>query len=213
MYSLLRPFDHPLVQHVHGVLKAINAGRLLDVGGRRSNYTVGLSSEIWISDLPREHEFQRQLDLGATDELRTDVLRRRSNIHAYFYDDMTRTQLPAHHFSAVSAVEVLEHVADDEAFVANVSRVLMPSGFFVMTTPNGDWKPIPYADHKRHYQASALEALLRRHFPRVTIGYRVNAGRAFDFGYRFGRSPLGMLGYGLSGAFEKLGVGGNGPLR
>jgi SAM-dependent methyltransferase len=97
-------------------------------------------------NIPREREIQEQLDLGATDEIRSAVLARRSNVKEYRYDDMSRTSLPESHFDVVNAVEVLEHVEDDEAFVANVARVLRSGGHFVMTTPNGDFKPVPYPD-------------------------------------------------------------------
>lgn len=209
-YSIVAPFEHPLHRYVRNTLRRIGGERLLDVGGRRSNYTIGLKSEIWISDLPRESEIQKRLDLGATDQLRSLVLNRRSNVKEYVYDDMTRTRLPPGHFSVVNAVEVLEHVDEDETFVANVAKLLAPGGYFVMTTPNGDFKPIPYPDHRRHYKAAELEALLRRHFSDVKVEYRVNAGKLFTLASRSG--PLsGMFGYALSGLLETLGFGGRGP--
>lgn len=55
-------------------------------------YTIGLN-EVVISDVPREKQIQRALNLGATDELRAKVLRQRSNVSDYVYDDMTNTKL------------------------------------------------------------------------------------------------------------------------
>src|SRR5687767_8858395 len=102
-YSLVSPFEHPLHRYVRGRLRKLPATRVLDVGGRRSNYTIGLKSEVWISDVPREREIQKELDLGATDAIRSAVLSRRSNVKEYKYDDMTRTTLPEAHFDVVNA--------------------------------------------------------------------------------------------------------------
>lgn len=203
IYRLLLVFEHPLHQRVNRTLRRLKPHRLLDVGGRRSNYTIGVTGEIWITDLPRQQVHQHELDLGATDAIRELVLKRRSNVARYLYDDMTVTKLPAGHFDVVNAVEVIEHVEDDEAFVANVVKVLAPGGHFVMTTPNGDWRPVPFPDHKRHYQAKQLEALLRRHFKDVTVEHRVNAGMLFTIGYRAG--ILGLWAYGLSALLERMG--------
>ena len=211
-FSLASPFEHPLHRHVRNTLRKLPANRLLDVGGRRSNYTIGLNSDVWISDVPREREIQKALDLGATDAIRDKVLARRSNVKEYRYDDMTRTTLPEAHFDVVNAVEVLEHVEEDEAFVANVAKVLKPGGYFVMTTPNGDFKPVPYPDHKRHYKAADLEALLKKYFREVKIEYRVNSGPLFTMAYKSG-ALLGMIGYGLSSLGEGMGIGGRGPMN
>jgi SAM-dependent methyltransferase len=211
-FSLASPFEHPLHRYVRNTLRKLPVGRLLDVGGRRSNYTIGLDSEVWISDVPRESEIQQQLDLGATDAIRDKVLARRSNVKEYRYDDMTRTKLPESHFDVVNAVEVLEHVDQDELFVANVAKLLKPGGHFVMTTPNGDFKPVPYPDHKRHYKGADLEALLKKYFSDVKIEYRVNSGPIFTMAHKSG-VIFGMFGYALCSLMEGMGIGGRGPMN
>jgi SAM-dependent methyltransferase len=221
LYTCSLPLEHPLHQYVHRTIRhlALDHGgrpRHLDVGGRRSSYTINVPAEVWITDVPRERELQRELDLGATDEIRATVLKRRSNVVQYLYDDMTDTQLPDGHFSIVTAIEVLEHVEEDEKFVANVARVLEPGGVFVMTTPNGDFKPVPYPDHKRHYKRADLDALLLRHFAGVRVEYRVNADRLFGVavGQRRSESPSRLLtgmAYGLNALRERAGFGGDGP--
>jgi SAM-dependent methyltransferase len=191
--------------------------RILDVGGRRSQYTIGLRSRVIISDIPRQSELQERLDLGATEAIRRQVIASRTNVYDYVIDDMTDTRLPARSFDVVVAVEVLEHVEADEAFVANVARVLRPGGRFLMTTPNGDFLTRPYHDHKRHYRTEQLRELLGRHFPLVNIRYAVNHGRLMRWGVPCSRSRvrqlLGAPALGLSTALESIGIGGQGPHR
>jgi SAM-dependent methyltransferase len=208
-HRLFSALDHPLHQHVGRTLRRLKPQRLLDVGGRRSHYTTGVPGQVWISDIPREQSIQHQLDLGATDEIREAVLARRSNVADYIYDDMTRTKLPAEHFDCVSAVEVLEHVDEDEAFVANVAKVLQPGGHFVMSTPNGDFRPVPYPDHVRHYRAADLESLLRRHFRHVRLEYRAEV-RLVNLGWKLGAALRAGV-YALSALLERIGLTGRGP--
>lgn len=221
-YYLGRPLEHPLYQRVFRILSGLQRGaghrvKVLDVGGRRSNYTIGLDAAIWISELPRESAIQHNLDLGATEEMRRRVLARRTNIEKYVYDDMTRSELPRESFDVVVAVEVLEHVDDEAAFLRNVVGVLRPQGWFVATTPNGDFLPIPYPDHKRHYRREEFVELLRSHFHEVDVRYAVNAGRLITLGVRKPsvRAPLGSLvgivSLGLSYWLERAGSGGSGP--
>jgi SAM-dependent methyltransferase len=202
--------NHPLYQRVRRELRRMNPLTLLDVGGRKSPYTIGLPA-VWITDVPREHAIQHELNLGATDAIRHAVLSRRSNVRDYVYDDMTQTKLAAGTFDVVNATEVLEHVEEDERFVENAARVLKAGGYFVMSTPNGDWKPVPYPDHKRHYKAADLTNLLRRHFTDVRVDYCVNAGVLHKIGNRW--PFLGTWAYALSTLLERLGIGGAGPDR
>lgn len=222
LYRFLLPFEHPLHQRVQQILKrtarsAVADAELLDVGGRRSNYTIGVPIKVFVTDLPRETNIQHRLDLGATDDIIRGVLERRSNISSYILDDMTRTSLPESRFDIVCAVEVLEHVDQDDQFVRNVHRVLKPGGTFVMTTPNGDFRPIPYPDHKRHYTRGGLLHILQNHFSDVDIEYRVNSDLLFRYGLHRPtagsplRSILGMIAFAVSALYERLGGGGSGP--
>src|SRR6185295_13428772 len=83
IYRMALPFEHPLHQRVNRTLRRLAPECLLDVGGRRSNYTIGIAGDVWITDLPREQLHQHQLDLGATDAIREAVLHRRSNVSHY----------------------------------------------------------------------------------------------------------------------------------
>jgi SAM-dependent methyltransferase len=147
--------------------------RLLDVGGRKSHVTIGIPADVTVTDVARVSQVQRNMNLGINDEMVRQTRRRRSNIRDMVVDDMTRSALPSQSFDVIVAIEVLEHVEEDDAFVRNVARILKPGGLFLMTTPNGDFIPRRNRDHKRHYKRSQLESLLSAHLDDVKVWYGI----------------------------------------
>jgi SAM-dependent methyltransferase len=196
VYLALEPFFPPLYPRVRTELKDFAKTRvrpeILDVGGRKSNYTIGVGGVVTITDLPRETMVQKTLNLGLTPGMRNEVLGRRSNIKAVLFDDMTRSSLPTCSVDCVVAVEVIEHVEEDDQFVKEVVRVLKPDGMVLITTPNGEFVPNKNPDHKRHYTRQSLLDLLSRHFPIVEVEYAMKAGPVFNLGLRpwSWRAPL-----------------------
>ncbi|HTD53281.1 MAG TPA: methyltransferase domain-containing protein [Thermoanaerobaculia bacterium] len=189
LYLVAEPFLPPLHKIVRRYLLELAAEHsarpaILDVGGRKSHCTIGVDADITISDLPRETALENSLNLGINEHIRESILTRRSNVRNILYDDMTRSLLPTETFDAVVAVEVLEHVEDDESFVREVHRVLKPGGTFLMTTPNGDFVRNTNPDHKRHYTGSHLRARLGTSFAQFDVAYAIRAGRWRDFGLR-----------------------------
>src|SRR3954468_16020459 len=209
-YVLLEPFLPFLYRRVRAVLTEIIEAsparpfELLDVGGRKSPYTIGLLAQVTVSDLKRESDVQKQLNLGLTDSLVTHLKTKRSNVKGVIYDDMTQTALPPASFDGIVAVEVLEHVEEDTRFVQQVAQTLKPGGTFVMTTPNGEWVPNKNPDHKRHYTRQQLEDVLRPYFSRLTVEYAVRTDTFYRMSVKpwsFGnpvRALRGMIGNGLS---------------
>jgi SAM-dependent methyltransferase len=186
-YVSLEPFMFGLYPKVRTTLKRFckaigSQPELLDVGGRKSHYTSGLPAQITISDVPRSSEIQERLYLGINDAIVSKTKSRRSNLREVILDDMTRSQLGDHSYDVICAVEVLEHVEEDDQFVAEVKRVVKPSGVFVMTTPNGDFIENTNPDHKRHYTRQSLHSLLSKRFKYVSVNYCVRT----DLGYSFG---------------------------
>jgi SAM-dependent methyltransferase len=186
---LLEPLLPPLYRQVRQKLQRLvnfRDGRLaiLDVGGRKSPYTIGLHAQITVIDLPRESELQQKLNLGVDDTIVNQIRQRRSNIERVIFGDMTCSDLPDKTFDLVVSVEVLEHVEKDELFVSEVFRVLKPGGIFLMTTPNGDWVINRNPDHKRHYKRTELKQLLEKHFADVSIDYAVAGGRCRKMGLK-----------------------------
>lgn len=168
---------------IKALLAAGNAhpARVLDVGGRKSPYTIGLPAEITLLDIPRQTETQKQLHLGVNNELLRQVRRRRSNIVDIVLQDMTQCTLPSESFDGVICVEVIEHVAADDAFVSQIARALKPGGWLYLTTPNGDYLRNEGAqrnpDHVRHYRRAELARLLSRYFHDTQVTWGVHTGR------------------------------------
>jgi SAM-dependent methyltransferase len=88
--------------------------------------------------------------------------------------DALRLALAPGQFDLVSAVEVIEHVASAEGFLAEIGRLLRPGGFCLLSTPNrlthspGSDRPRnPF--HRIEYTYDELDALLRRFFRSVRI--------------------------------------------
>ncbi|MBM3776248.1 MAG: class I SAM-dependent methyltransferase, partial [Acidobacteria bacterium] len=83
-------------------------------------------------------------------------------------------------FDLVVAFEVIEHLDDPRALVAEARRVLAPGGAFLVSTPNktvyaktrGDFGPNPF--HVREFDLAEFEAELGALFPHVRIFQQVD---------------------------------------
>jgi SAM-dependent methyltransferase len=188
VHLALEPFLAPLYRTVRQRLLHIAGGRrdarILDVGGRRSPYTIGVPGRIVVTDLPRQSDTQHELGLGLTSTELHRLRARRSNIGHIVFDDMTQSGLRDSSFDCVVAVEVLEHVEDDASFLAEVRRVLRPGGTFLATTPNGDWVVNTNPDHKRHYTRTQLREALSASLDAVSVEYAIRDSKARTLGLR-----------------------------
>jgi SAM-dependent methyltransferase len=179
---------------------------ILDVGGRKSPYTIGLKADITLLDVPQEVGTKSELNLGFTEEILTNLQKKRSNIKDLVIEDMTQSTLKEASFDAVVCVEVIEHIENDEAFVMHIARVIQKGGWAYFTTPNGDFikneGPDKNPDHIRHYTKASLEQLLSKYFDEVDVYYAVATGKyrimglnsfSFKNPWRFFKSVLGNL--------------------
>ena len=189
-FELVRILAEPALPHLYAQARnelkrlVLPGAQVLDVGGRRSPYTVGLPAKITIFDRPRESVVQHKLGLGIDDDVLAKIRRRRSNVEGVIFGDMIRCQLPDASFDGAISVEVIEHVHDDDAFVHHMARVLRPGGWAYLTTPNGDFIENTNPDHVRHYRRAELAALLARHFDEVRVIYGVATTANWKSGLR-----------------------------
>jgi SAM-dependent methyltransferase len=81
--------------------------------------------------------------------------------------------LPDKAFDTVVSLETLEHIAEDEAFVAEIRRVLRSGGALILSTPNSRVSSpegeVSNPWHVREYALDDLRALLEPHFDEVDI--------------------------------------------
>lgn len=154
---------------------------ILDVGGRKSPYTIGLNANITLLDIPQENATQEKLNLGFTEDILSSMKSSRSNIKDLIIEDMTKSTLQDESYDAVVSVEVIEHVEEDDIFVKNISKVLKKGGWAYFTTPNGDFikneGPNKNPDHKRHYTREQLSNLLNKYFENCEVYYAVKTGK------------------------------------
>jgi SAM-dependent methyltransferase len=108
------------------------------------------------------------LDDGAVSYARSryelgNVEFRRMDVSSLRFEDAT--------FDVVVSFETIEHLVDRHAFLREVTRVLRPSGTFVVSTPNAprttDDPENPF--HRVEYAPSDFTRLLSEHFWRVHL--------------------------------------------
>jgi len=179
-YYSLEPLTEVHFRKVRRLLRQMIGNRpnfdLLDIGGRKSQYTIGLPCKVQVIELPLKSELQHRLSLGLTPEMVEELYRHRSNIIDIRLEDFTRTTHPDCSFDGAVSVEVIEHVPDDVAFVYQLLRVLRPGGFAVLTTPNGETVKNFNPDHQRHYTRQELMRKLNEQFDEVDVFYGVRQG-------------------------------------
>ncbi|UPS91664.1 MULTISPECIES: class I SAM-dependent methyltransferase [unclassified Bizionia] len=154
---------------------------ILDVGGRKSPYTINLPAAVTLLDVPQEAGTKEALNLGFTDSILTTIQKKRSNITDVIIQDMTQSTLPDYSYDAVVSIEVIEHVEADDLFVKHIAQVIKKGGWAYFTTPNGDFikneGPGKNPDHVRHYTRQELQDLLSLYFETVDVHYAVSTGK------------------------------------
>lgn len=110
------------------------------------------------------------------------VARYRHDTLRFLVGEATALPLPDASVDCVVSFETLEHIAAHDAFLAEVRRVLRPSGVLYISTPNADLYREGEALNPFHIRELRLEefrALLARHFAHVTLlGQRLLLGSA-----------------------------------
>jgi ubiquinone/menaquinone biosynthesis C-methylase UbiE len=122
-------------------LTPLSGDRLLDIGCGDGTYTIPLTTgwrggpagfvrtDAVDIEPQRLKDFEERL-VGSSPASSITV-------HNMSADDLA---FPDDTFDAVTAIEVMEHVGDVDAVLAEIHRVLLPGGRFLLTTPNR-WFP------------------------------------------------------------------------
>jgi ubiquinone/menaquinone biosynthesis C-methylase UbiE len=76
---------------------------------------------------------------------------------------------PDNAFDCVVSFQVIEHIKDDHAFLKEISRVLKPSGFALISTPNRPMSLSRNPWHEREYTAQELTDLSKKYFSKVEM--------------------------------------------
>jgi SAM-dependent methyltransferase len=146
--------------------------RVLDAGAGRGTLALTLAGRGYaVTALDDSAEFLTYLNERAARQRRLALVR----------GDVAALPLGAGVFDGAVCGEVLEHVPDDGAAVAELARVLRPGGVLVATVPAGrgrySWLD-RWAGHARRYELEELRALV------VAAGFRVV--RLHHWGFPFG---------------------------
>jgi SAM-dependent methyltransferase len=192
-YEFMRWFTFPLMTtHLvtvrNDLKKLLKSGHtsskrvsVLDVGGRKSPYTIHLPVDVTLLDVPQEAGTKEALNLGFTESILKTIQKKRSNISDVIIQDMTQSSLPEATYDAVVSIEVIEHVEADDLFVKHIAQVLKKGGWAYFTTPNGDYikneGPYKNPDHVKHYTRLELQTLLEKYFDTVDVHYAVKTGK------------------------------------
>ncbi len=142
--------------------------RLLDVGASDGSIALWLHSEL--KDVPGLRVDGLDLDRAMIDRARS-----RANAEGIAGKFKVGSALDvAKHFEpgtyqAVTAFEVIEHVPDPDAFLAELEKMLAPEGVIYLSTPDGVFGYGHNPHHLRVYRAVDLADLLRRRGRLVNI--------------------------------------------
>lgn len=72
-------------------------------------------------------------------------------------------------FDCVVSFQVIEHIADDNLYLKEISRVLKPNGVAMITTPNRLMSLSRNPWHEREYTAEELTSLAMKYFSNVEM--------------------------------------------
>ncbi len=112
----------------------------------------------------------------------------------FLQGDARKLDLPDGAFDLVVCFEMIEHVAEQDAVLREVRRVLAPGGVFVVSTPNRRYytedRHEHNAFHVREFDVPEFEAFLRKVFPHVGL-YLQNHAPAMVIGAEHGAAVQG----------------------
>lgn len=203
-WTIRHPLHRKVERSLKGLAAAVPGGILVDVGSRRSPYTIGLPVRVVGVDL----EDCQQINLGFVREKVAN--RGKQGYFRQVLGDARALPLTDGCADITVAVEVIEHILEDRLFLDNIVRVLKRGGTFYLTTPNGEAIPNKNPYHHRHYTRETLVAILQERFDDVMVEYRLPAGPLLTYSLRSMTEgpvlvlPFVVLGHFLANAIYEL---------
>jgi SAM-dependent methyltransferase len=152
----MHPVDIASRRHARTMLKrhvrAAPAEAVLLEAGCSSGYLL----EELVVDWPESLVIGSDFIIGPLERLAT----RMSRVPLLQFD-LVKCPLPSSHVDAVVLLNVLEHIEDDAAAVAQVARILRPDGVAVIEVPAGPGLYDVYDKHLQHFRRYRLRDLCR----------------------------------------------------
>jgi GT2 family glycosyltransferase/SAM-dependent methyltransferase len=184
-------FYREKMRAIHAVAPNLPFRTILEVGGGQSGLTALLYPQAQVTNADLNEEYA--LSPINRDNPRIEFVRA----------DATALPFPDESFDAVTMFDVLEHIPDDQAAVAEALRVLRPGGFALVSSPNERWR-FPY--YRLFRPLCPTDQQMIEEWGHVRRGYSIT-----DLESLFGRppvatrtfiTPLTAIGHDLS--FSKL---------
>jgi 2-polyprenyl-3-methyl-5-hydroxy-6-metoxy-1,4-benzoquinol methylase len=88
---------------------------------------------------------------------------------------MTISELENEKFDIITSFQVIEHVPNDNEYVAKLNKMLKPGGTLIISTPDKKHRLFKYIQqpwnifHLKEYNSESLRKLLVKHFKKVEI--------------------------------------------
>ena len=162
------------IEHYHRYLLARDYCRDLDVLDCASGegYGAALLSQVARSVVGVE------IDMATVEAARAEFA---SPNLSFSQGDARAIPLPDASIDVAVSFETLEHLVEQDQFLAELRRVLRPDGLLIISTPDRDiYSPLgvaPNPFHKLELTRAEFEALLRRHFAQTAVsGQRAMIG-------------------------------------
>jgi len=161
--------DRRLDEIIAGFAPFLRGRRLLDVGSGAGSILQAARRAGW--------------DAEGLEVSRPAVEYTRRAGFKVFCGELAEAKYPADYFDVVTASEVLEHVAEPQAMLDEIVRLLRPGGLFWGTTPHGrglsarllgmKWSTVSPPEHLQLFSLGGLRGMLERAgFRRVRVTSR-----------------------------------------
>ena len=161
---LLKPQRVENLARFNFFTKQLSGGKVLDYGCGAGEGTC------FLSESPSYDVFGLDLSIEAVKYAKQTCV---NNSPEFICGDILSPGLSKESFDGIISVEVIEHIAEADSYLKNISLLLKPEGICMLTTPNSlissPKASSLWPDHVKEYQPSELIELCSRHFGQVKL--------------------------------------------